>query len=120
MNSKLNTVQIDRNTLKPVTADVINVYPGTEYGHFFTKQAEVPGAVITVRNTGGAVTLVASDGPEARIRIIPDNEFGGADLLEALGFALKGSGSDIHYSRLSNKAASLINAIVAVADALAE
>jgi hypothetical protein len=121
MNNKLNTVTLDAVTLKPVVpSSVITAYPGTEGGHFFAKQAELPGMIVTTRPSGEAYQAEVNDGENTRIRIIPTPEFDADDLLVALGFSRKGSGEDIHYSRLSDKAASLVNAIVVVVDALTE
>jgi hypothetical protein len=121
MNSKLNTVTLDAVTLKPVVpSDVITVYPGTVGGHFFAKQAETGNMVITTRPESKVFQAEVEDGETTRIRIIPQEGFEGGDLLAALGFSRKGSGENIHYSRLSLKASSLVDAIVIMVEALTE
>jgi hypothetical protein len=121
MNSKLQTVTLNAKTLQPVEpTDVITVYPGTEAGHFFALQANLPGMVVTTRPTSQAYSAEVADGEQTRIRIIPTADFDAADLLTALGFSQKGDGENIHYSRLSNKAASLVDGLINIAEALTE
>lgn len=121
MNSKLNTVALDAVTLKPVVPSaVINVYPGTEEGHFFAPQAELPGMVITTRPTSKAYQAEVVDGEETRVRIIPTSDFEAEDLLTAVGFSRKGDGENIHYSLVSNKAATLVAGLVNIANALSQ
>jgi len=119
MNNKLSTVALDAVTLKPVVpSNVVEAYPGTEDGHYFAKQGEFPGFIITTRPTSEAFSTRLEDDEEVRVRIIPTEDFEADDLLQILGFARKGDGENIHYSLVTSKAKSLVDGLISVVYAL--
>lgn len=117
MNTKLEIVKIDVNTLKPVTpaSSTVDTIRGTEPDHFYAIASRKTDRIIGFRQLDTNVQLDApKNGPATRIRVVPANgsfSEGQLNILASLNLTQKDSGKNIHYSEVVTDAKSILTVL---------